>query len=151
MNADTEVGEILRGLDIALDRDLFMRTLIRELSGTLEDVVGLEQASGFISVVGQAMGEWLDRTYKKALGVPSLNREQVAAVLVDLKQRIHGDFRVIEQSDETGGWGANYIIEWKSDKKVNEPIIESVTYGTRGAHSISFISQGRTLSEIPDR
>jgi hypothetical protein len=27
-------------LAVLLDRDIFMRTLIRELSGTLEDVVG---------------------------------------------------------------------------------------------------------------
>ena len=53
----------------------------------------------------------------------------------------------IAQSDKSGGWGANYIVKWKSEKKVNEPIIESVTYGSRGNHSISFVSQGRVISE----
>src|SRR5262249_13253777 len=38
--------------------------------------------------------------YKAALGLASLTREQVAEVLVDLKQRIGGDFYVIEQDDE---------------------------------------------------
>jgi len=85
--------------DIPLDRDGFMRTLIRELSGTLQDVVGLEEAASFVSVVGQRVGENLDHTYRRALGVHSLDREQVAAVLVDLKRRIHGDFYVIEESD----------------------------------------------------
>ena len=33
-------------LPVELDRDIFLRTLIRELAGTLEDVVGLEEASG---------------------------------------------------------------------------------------------------------
>ena len=42
---------------VELERDVFLRTLVRELSGTLEEVVGLEEASGFISVVGQHMGE----------------------------------------------------------------------------------------------
>jgi predicted ArsR family transcriptional regulator len=32
--------------------------------------------------------------------VPHLTREQVADVLVDLKQRIQGDFYIIEQTDE---------------------------------------------------
>jgi len=86
--------------DIGLDRDVFLRTLIRELSGTLQDVVGLEEASGFISVVGQAMGRQMDGAYRSGLGVAALDRETVAAVLVDLKQRIEGGFSIEEQSDE---------------------------------------------------
>jgi predicted ArsR family transcriptional regulator len=87
-------------LDIPLERDLFMRTLIRELANVLQDVVGTEQAAGFISVVGKVMGDQINEQYCKALEVTSLNREQVAAVLVDLKRRIRGDFFVIEQNDE---------------------------------------------------
>ncbi|HEX2219398.1 MAG TPA: methanogen output domain 1-containing protein [Gemmatimonadales bacterium] len=90
----------VRALDIPLDRDVFMRTLIRELAGSLEDVVGITEASGFVTVVGQAMGEQINQAYREALGVPTLNREQVAEVLVDLKRRIQGQFHVIEQDDE---------------------------------------------------
>jgi predicted ArsR family transcriptional regulator len=85
---------------VALDRDVFLRTLIRELSGTLQDVVGLDEASGFISVVGQAMGRQIDEAYRGALGVRQLDRAAVADVLVDLKRRIQGDFYVIEQDDD---------------------------------------------------
>ena len=53
----------------------------------------------------------------------------------------------VAQSDKSGGWGANFIVEWKSEKKVNEPIIESVTYGSRGTHSVSFVSQGKVINE----
>jgi predicted ArsR family transcriptional regulator len=87
-------------LDIPLERDVFLRSLIRELAGTLEDVVGTEDASGFISVVGQNVGDWLNAEYKKALSVSRLSREQVAEVLVDLKARIKGDFYIIEEDDE---------------------------------------------------
>ena len=61
-----------------------MRTLIRELAGTLEDVVGIEDASGYISVVGGAIGGEIDAAYRNALNVSKLSRSQVAAVLVDL-------------------------------------------------------------------
>ena len=54
----------------------------------------------------------------------------------------------IALSDKSGGWGANYLIEWKSDAKVNEPIIEGVTYGSRGTHSVSFVSRGKVIKEI---
>jgi hypothetical protein len=87
-------------LDIPLERDVFLRTLLRELAGTLQEVVGLEEASGFVSVVGQNMGRQMDRDYRAALGTARLTREQVADVLVDLKARIQGDFYVIEQDDE---------------------------------------------------
>jgi predicted ArsR family transcriptional regulator len=90
----------LSARDVPLDRDVFLRTLIRELAGTLQEVVGLEEASGFISVVGQNMGRQMDRDYKAALNTGDLTREQVADVLVDLKRRIHGDFFVIDQNDD---------------------------------------------------
>ncbi len=90
----------LAGLDVRLERDVFLRSMLRELAGTLQDVVGLDEASGFISVVGQRIGDELNASYRAALGVPSLNREQVADVLVDLKQRINGEFVIVEQDDE---------------------------------------------------
>lgn len=86
-------------LDIPLERDGFLRTLISELAGTLQDVVGLSEASGYISVVGQRVGDMIGGEYRKSLGVERLSREQVADVLVDLKRRILGDFFIIEESE----------------------------------------------------
>jgi predicted ArsR family transcriptional regulator len=100
METVVEQPGLVEDLRVPLDRDVFLRTLIRELSGTLQDVVGLEEASGFVSVVGQRVGEQLDASYRTALQVPRMTREQVASVLVDLKRRIQGDFYVIEESDE---------------------------------------------------
>jgi len=86
--------------NIPLERDVFLRTLIRELAGTLQDVVGLEEASGFISVVGQRMGTQINEDYKTALSVSKLDRAQVTDVLVDLKRRIQGEFFVIDEADD---------------------------------------------------
>ena len=93
-------GHGLPDAEIPLQRDLFMRTLLRHLSGTLQNVVGIEEASGFISLVGQEMGEEIGGMYRRALSVNRLSADQIAGVLVDLKRRIHGDFFVIEQTDE---------------------------------------------------
>lgn len=89
-----------QNLSIPLERDGFMRTLIRELSGTLQEVVGVDEASGFISVVGQNMGSRINDSYKNALQVENLDQRQVGEVLVDLKRRIKGDFYIVEESDE---------------------------------------------------
>lgn len=100
MHTTSEPSASIRDLEIPLERDVFLRTLLRHLAGTLQDVVGLDEASGFISVVGQEMGDEINRSYKDALAVSNLTREQVADVLVDLKRRIRGDFYVMEQDDE---------------------------------------------------
>ena len=87
-------------MDVPLERDGFLRDLIRELAGTLQEVVGTKQASGYISVVGQHIGDKINQEYKTALKVSQLNREQVAAVLVDLKRRIQGEFYIVEETDD---------------------------------------------------
>lgn len=98
-NERTESNAV-RDADIPLDRDRFLRNLVRELAGTLEDVVGLEEASGLISVVGQSIGKTIDRDYRAALGKDRLAPAEVAAALVDLKRRIQGDFYVIEEDEK---------------------------------------------------
>lgn len=95
----TTSGDVAHA-NVPLERDLFLRNLIRELSGTLQDVVGIDEASGFISVVGQKIGEQIDADYRAALGKDRLNQTEVADVLVDLKRRIQGDFYIIEQDEE---------------------------------------------------
>jgi predicted ArsR family transcriptional regulator len=86
-------------LDVPLDRDVFLRSLLRELSGTLQEIVGVEETAGYVSMVGGAIGEQIDKSYKRALKVDKLTREQVASVLVGLKRRIQGDFYIIEETE----------------------------------------------------
>ena len=52
---------------------------------------------------------------------------------------------VIPERDKAGGSGANFIVEWKSDKFVNPPIVESIMIGTQGQQGVSFTSRGRTI------
>lgn len=92
-------SEVLEA-ELPLDRDGFLRGLLRELSGALEDVVGLEEASGYVSLVGGAVGDRMNRDYRNALAVDRLSAPQVAQVLVDLKRRIQGDFFILEESEQ---------------------------------------------------
>jgi len=52
---------------------------------------------------------------------------------------------VIPERDKAGGSGANFIIEWKSDKSVNPPIVESVMIGTQSQQGVSFSSRGQAI------
>jgi predicted ArsR family transcriptional regulator len=126
-------------LAVPLDRDIFLRTLIRELSGTLQDVVGVEEASGFVSVVGQNIGRQMNRDYKAALEVPQLSRGQVAEVLVDLKRRIEGDFFVLEETDEKIVLG-NRVCPF-AEKVVGRPsmcMMTSNVFGSIAADNLGY-------------
>jgi len=94
-----EIDARYRELPIERDRDRFLRELLRELAGVIEDTAGLEEAEGFVSVVGGRLGEKMNGEYRDHIGATPLDREQVAGVLVDLKRRIDGGFRV-ESIDE---------------------------------------------------
>ncbi len=137
MNASFESS--VDTLDIPLERDVFLRTLVRELSGTLQDVVGLEEASGFISVVGQNMGRQINKNYQAALQVSPLSRKQVSEVLVDLKRRIQGDFYIIEENDEKIVFG-NRTCPFL-DKVVGRPamcMMTSNVFGTIAADNLGY-------------
>ena len=54
---------------------------------------------------------------------------------------------IITEGDKTGGSGANFIVVWKSDRKVNPPIIEAVMIGTHSGQGISFVSRGQVIKE----
>lgn len=79
-----------------LDRDFFLRRMIRELTGALEDVVGPEDASSYIASVGAIVGEWLNARYREEAQVDAFDVEGVARIFVDLKRRIDGGFFVRE-------------------------------------------------------
>ena len=92
----------LQNVDAAkapLDRDVFLRNLIRELAGMLEEVLGINEASCLMSIVGQTLGDQIDRDYKQALAVSNLTREQITDLLVDLNRRIRSKFYVVEQDE----------------------------------------------------
>ena len=105
--------------------------LVRELSGALQDVVGLKEASGFVSIVGQRMGDYINDEYSAALQTAKLTREQVSDVLVDLKRRIQGDFYVIEQSDDKIVFG-NRACPF-GDKVLGRPAMCMMTSNVFGA------------------
>lgn len=54
---------------------------------------------------------------------------------------------VVKESEKKGGSGANFVVKWKSDAKVTEPIIEAVMISTALQQGISFSSRGQAVEE----
>ena len=63
-------------------------------------------------------------------------------------QPMSSSYFTIEESDTSGGWGANFILEWKSDDKITEPVIEAIHSGARGTHSYIFDTQGKVIKGV---
>jgi len=50
---------------------------------------------------------------------------------------------VVPQKDKSGGSGANFVVEWNSEKAVNPLLVETIMVGPEG---ISLISRGQAIS-----
>ena len=131
MNKTQATNIPIKNLDVALNRDVFSRSLVGELSGLLEEMIGLEEASGFISVVGQRIGSEIGEAYKNALQVDKLSKQQISEVLVDLKHRIQGGFYIIELTDEKVVLG-NTACPFE-DKVLNKPSLCMMTSNVFGS------------------
>lgn len=49
---------------------------------------------------------------------------------------------VVDEADEHGGTGANFIFEWAVAPQCHEPLFEAVMISTSGQQGISFTTQG---------
>lgn len=54
---------------------------------------------------------------------------------------------VVKESDRAGGSGANFIVKWKSEVPITEPIIEAVMVSTASQQGLSFTSRGQAIEE----
>ncbi|MCB0454874.1 MAG: DUF3124 domain-containing protein [Aequorivita sp.] len=52
---------------------------------------------------------------------------------------------VIDETDEHGGSGANFIFKWTTKPTTPEPIFEAVMTSLRGSQGLSFTTQGRRI------
>ena len=53
----------------------------------------------------------------------------------------------VSESDTTGGFGASFLVKWKSATKVNTPIVEGVMAGTKRGQGISFTTRGQVIED----
>jgi PAS domain S-box-containing protein len=86
---------------IALDRDLFMRRLIASLGYLNEGLLGSDVAGAYITNVGLSMGAAIEAEYKRFWGIERpFTLDEYAHVIVDLKQKIQGNFSLVSKSTE---------------------------------------------------
>ncbi len=52
---------------------------------------------------------------------------------------------IINENDDEGGSGANFIFNWSIPKKTNTPLFDAVMISTSGQQGLSFTTQGKQL------
>lgn len=52
---------------------------------------------------------------------------------------------VIDQADQTGGSGANFLFDWQIPVESSEPLFEAVMISTYGQQGLSFTTQGKRI------
>ena len=130
-------------LDVGLERDGFMRTLLHHLSGVLQDTIGLEESRGLVTVVGQVMGEELSQRYTKSLSLNKLPKNKLSSVLIDLKRRIKGDFYIISESEDKIVFGNRQCPF--AERVLNRPSLCMMTtnvFGIIAANSVGYAKVG---------
>ncbi len=53
---------------------------------------------------------------------------------------------VINEMDQEGGTGANFLFDWRSHSKLNEPLFEGVMISTSGQQGLSFTTTGKRIN-----
>ncbi len=51
----------------------------------------------------------------------------------------------IKEYDKRGGPGANFIVKWRAEHQVNQPLIEGIMLGLKSGQGVSFICPGRII------
>lgn len=55
---------------------------------------------------------------------------------------------VVGDDESSGGFGANFVVEWVAEQPVFEPVIEAVMINTSNQQGLALISPGRVLSQV---
>ena len=98
-----------------------------------------------MSLVGQQLGDEIGASYMAAFGVSRMTRAQLADVLVDLKRRIGGDFRVVDES------ATDLVLEGGTcpfgEEVVGRPMMCTMTSNLFGAIIAKHLGYARVVVE----
>lgn len=53
---------------------------------------------------------------------------------------------IIDEKDQEGGTGANFLFDWAIKPGANEPYFQAIMISTSGSQGISFTTDGKTLN-----
>lgn len=132
----------------------------REIVNQLSE--NLESGSTYLSVYSQIYGKTEHRTYDLTATISMRNTNRIDTIFIkkaayyntkgDLirsyfnKPIFLGPLEtveiVIDETDQEGGTGANFIFDWNKKTSSDEPFFESIMISTSGPQGVSFTTHG---------
>jgi hypothetical protein len=55
----------------------------------------------------------------------------------------------VPESDRAGGFGASFLVTWRSEAAATAPVVECLLIGARSGQGISILSPGRVIDRTP--
>jgi hypothetical protein len=94
----------------------------------------------------------IQNTSEKALVVERIDYFNAAGELINrylpsaIALKPYGAIQiVVPEHDVRGGLGANFIVDWSSPERIDEPFVEAIMIGGPGSQGYSFASVGRKV------
>jgi hypothetical protein len=57
-------------------------------------------------------------------------------------------FILINVADKRGGLGANFVVTWRAEAAVSDPVVEAIMVGASGTKGFSFTSHARVIEQF---
>jgi len=57
---------------------------------------------------------------------------------------------LVEERDVAGGSGAKFVVQWVAERRIHEPVVQTVMVGTAGGQGLSFVCNGVVLEELEE-
>ena len=135
----------------------------REVSHSLAD--SLKSGTTYLSIYSQIYSQTEHRTHDLTATVSIRNINKYDTVFIEKAEyfdtkgkSIRNYFNdpiyiapmeaveiVIDESDQEGGTGANFLFDWKIPTQSNEPFMEGIMISTSGQQGLSFTTQGKRV------
>lgn len=93
---ESEMSVPFHDLTIDISNTDFRNEVLLELDSVLEDLFGKVESTSFLNIVATKLAESIISKYEHALGKRHFSVSELANLLVDLKQRIGGQFRIVD-------------------------------------------------------
>ena len=107
------------------ERDLLLTVNVTVRNTDLEHAIEVSRVD-YYDENGNLIKKYLDQAYK----IPAMGSKTF----------------VVDETDKSGGIGANFLIEWDADTLISEPMIEAVMLGIAGSQGFAFSENGKVLS-----
>ena len=135
---------------------------------SLDDVEVVQGQTIFVPAYSEIFFEDTERTWDFAVTLAVHNTDLENSIIVksvkyyDTNGQLVRDFLaepirldklvtrgyLVGRSDNRGGIGANFVVEWVADTDVTAPVVEAVLISATGTQGLSLITPGRVIAEV---